>query len=127
MVAGQHQKGLYAMTNAPRTINELSDAELDQVTGGLGTGPVLVEGNGRENFHSNAPNTPANGNGFNSDNGNGNGAFISPIPCSHSRNGILRGRNFPPSSIVNAIGDRIRPTIRAARLISCAIFRRRTR
>jgi hypothetical protein len=70
------------MTNEPRTI-ELSDAELDDVNGGLGTAPVLVEGNGsgRENFHSNAPNTPAFGNGFNSDNGNGKGAFISSIPC----------------------------------------------
>jgi len=69
------------MTNENRTIIELSDAELDHVAGGLGTAPVLVEGNGRENFHSNAPNTPANGNGFNSDNGNGKGAFISSIPC----------------------------------------------
>jgi hypothetical protein len=69
------------MTNEPRTIIELSGADLDHVSGGLGTAPVLVEANGRENFHSNAPNTPANGNGFNSDNGNGKGAFISSIPC----------------------------------------------
>jgi hypothetical protein len=64
------------MTNEPRSILELSDVELDQVTGGTGTVPVLVEGNGRENFHSNAPNTPAAQNGF-----NGNGAFISSSPC----------------------------------------------
>jgi hypothetical protein len=60
----------------PRTIVELPDAELDAVSGGLGT-PVLVEGNGHENFHSNAPNTPAAQNGFN---GNGHGASIG-VPC----------------------------------------------
>jgi hypothetical protein len=58
----------------PRSIFELSDAELDHVAGGLGV-PVLVEGNGNENFHSNAPNTPAAQNGF-----NGKGASIG-VPC----------------------------------------------
>jgi bacteriocin-like protein len=59
------------MMNEPRTIIELSDAELDQVSGGeVGTG-VLQEGNGHFNFHSNAPNTPAADRGF-----NGNGAQI---------------------------------------------------
>jgi bacteriocin-like protein len=59
------------MMNEPRSIIELSDAELDQVSGGqVGTG-VLQEGNGNLNFHSNAPNTPAADHGF-----KGNGAQI---------------------------------------------------
>jgi hypothetical protein len=71
------------MSNENRTITELFGADLDHVSGGLGTGPVLVEGigTGKENFHSNAPNTPAAQNGFNSGNGNGNGAFINNFPC----------------------------------------------
>jgi hypothetical protein len=70
------------MTNDSRTTTELSDAELDHVAGGFGP-PVLVEGNGsgKENFHANSPNTPAASNGFNSDNGNGKGAFINNFPC----------------------------------------------
>ena len=44
---------------------ELTDAELDAVTGGaVPIGPVLITGNGRPNFHSNAPNTPAAENGL---------------------------------------------------------------
>jgi len=66
--------------NEPRTIIELSDAELDHVAGGCGI-PVLVEGNGTPNIHANAPNTPAAANGFNSGNGSGNGAFISGTIC----------------------------------------------
>jgi len=52
------------MVNEPRTIIELSDAELDQVSGGEVAPPVLQEGNGNLNFHSNAPNTPAADRGF---------------------------------------------------------------
>jgi len=59
------------MTNEHR-ITELSDAELDRVAGGcIPAVPVLVQGNGNLNFHSNAPNTPAADNGF-----QGQGAFI---------------------------------------------------
>jgi hypothetical protein len=54
--------------NEPRTIE---DAELDLVSGGSEPLNVLIEGNGRPNFHSNAPNTPAAENGF-----NGKGAFV---------------------------------------------------
>jgi hypothetical protein len=56
-----------------RTLIELSDTDLDHVSGGItGLGFfVLVEGNGKINLHANSPNTPANGNGF-----NGNGAQI---------------------------------------------------
>ena len=57
--------------NEPRTIE---DAELDLVSGGQPLN-VLIEGNGRLNFHSNAPNTPAAGNGF-----NGQGAHINLGP-----------------------------------------------
>ena len=59
------------MTNKHRII-ELSDAELDHVTGGCITTPVLVQGNNHPNFHANSPNTPAADNGF-----RGQGAFIS--------------------------------------------------
>ena len=59
------------MVNEPRTIIELSDAELDQVSGGEVAPPVLQEGNGDLNYHSNAPNTPAAENGFKGHNGNG--------------------------------------------------------
>jgi bacteriocin-like protein len=52
-------------------MNELTDTELEAVSGGCVTVPVLEEGNGHLNFHANSPNTPANGNGF-----NGNGASI---------------------------------------------------
>ena len=47
---------------------ELTDAELDSVTGGcilIPIEPVLITGNGRPNFNSNAPNTPAAENGLN--------------------------------------------------------------
>ena len=65
------------MTNEHRTIIELSDAEQDLVAGGcIVCEPVLLTGSGKLNFHANAWDTPANGNGFNSDNGNGNGAQI---------------------------------------------------
>jgi hypothetical protein len=53
---------------------EVSDAELDLVSGGLGTS-FLVEGNGKPNYNANAPFTPAADNGF-----RGNGAHISE-PC----------------------------------------------
>ena len=56
------------------TIIELSDADLDHVSGGAINNPfpipVLVEGNGKINLHANSPNTPANGNGFNGDGAN---------------------------------------------------------
>jgi hypothetical protein len=75
MLVSEHPKELCVMTNERRTF-ELSDAELDHVSGGTGTAPVLVEGNGTENFQSNAPNTPAAQNGF-----KGNGASIRSTPC----------------------------------------------
>jgi hypothetical protein len=56
--------------NEPRTIIELSDAELSLVSGGeVGALHVLQEGNGHLNFNSNAPNTPAADRGFNGNNG----------------------------------------------------------
>jgi bacteriocin-like protein len=64
------------MMNEPHTIIELSDAELDQVSGGEVGPSVLQEGNGNLNFHSNAPNTPAADRGF-----NGNGAHIVTPIC----------------------------------------------
>jgi hypothetical protein len=59
------------VTNEPRTISEVSEAELDHVSGGALGRPFLIEGNGNANIHSNAPFTPAAENGF-----NGNGASI---------------------------------------------------
>ena len=44
---------------------ELTDAELDAVTGGAIIPGVLITGNGSLNFNSNAPNTPAAQNGLN--------------------------------------------------------------
>jgi hypothetical protein len=56
--------------NEPRTLIELSDAELSLVSGGeVGALRVLQEGNGSLNFHSNAPNTPAADHGFKGNNG----------------------------------------------------------
>jgi hypothetical protein len=60
------------VTNEHRTIIELSDAEQDLVAGGCITcEPVLVTGNGNENFNAHSPNTPAADRGF-----RGNGAYI---------------------------------------------------
>jgi len=42
------------VTNEPRTITEVSEAELDHVTGGAFGRPFLIEGNGNANIHSNA-------------------------------------------------------------------------
>jgi hypothetical protein len=53
------------------SITEVSEAELDHVSGGALGRPFLIEGNGNANIHSNAPFTPAAENGF-----NGNGASI---------------------------------------------------
>ena len=55
--------------NEHRAIIELSDAEQDLVAGGCVCEPVLIQGNGDPNFHSNAPNTPAAENGFNGNRG----------------------------------------------------------
>ncbi len=49
------------MMNEHRTIVELTDAELDYVVGGQG---VLVNSGAFIVENANAPNTPANGNGF---------------------------------------------------------------
>jgi hypothetical protein len=69
--AAKTKTGSNLVTNEPRTITEVSDAELDHVTGGALGRPFLIEGNGNPNIHANSPFTPAAENGF-----NGKGASI---------------------------------------------------
>lgn len=58
-------------------MRELTDAEREAVSGGVGKPDlVLVEGNGAGNLNSNAPNTPAATNGFQGNVNTGHGAFI---------------------------------------------------
>jgi hypothetical protein len=66
--------------NESRTIIELSDLELDHVTGGATflPFPYLQKGNGDPNLNANSPNTQAADNGFNGHNGNG-ARIIFPI------------------------------------------------
>ena len=68
------------MTEKMQGLRELTDAEVDLVSGGVIHPPlVLIEGNGNCNFNSNAPNTPGANNGLQQP--KDNGAFVGICPC----------------------------------------------